>query len=166
MVVDRNRYSGAVMTPIQWNAELAESVGWKEAYPHVEREAKRVLDGLPEGGELTTTDLVEELYPSRFAQGEGILARKRIFKALRALIRHGLAGYVTQLEEQVARKGPMKGRYVRPRVWHRKKPITGRWGIFLTDAGGPYISCESAPATLELLEYLVDLANRAEAGTT
>lgn len=107
------------MMPGEWNAILAPSVGWKEAYAAVEREARAHLQ-LSVLGEDTvgTTELVEQLYPEQFARGEGITARKRLFKALAALTTHGLSDCCTRGPER-----PLKHskKMVRGWLWHAPK---------------------------------------------
>lgn len=106
------------MTPIEWNRLLAPTVPWEEAYAAVERAAKLVLEGSPLTP-LGTSELVETLYPQRLAVGDGITARRRIFKALQALEKHGLAEYVSIGAPQ---KMPKLNKTIRPRLWHERKP--------------------------------------------
>lgn len=72
------------MTPQEWNAALSKANGWEIAYPVVEREARAFLEETTLTH--TTSELVEHLFPERFArQSEaGQMARKRIYKALLA----------------------------------------------------------------------------------
>lgn len=106
------------MTPQQWNEALAEGVAWQKAYAEVEKQARAHLIANPcfDAG-CTTEELVEALYPAKLALGDGILARKRIFKALKALATRGLADCASRGPARVLgnRKSGVK---IRPWLWH------------------------------------------------
>lgn len=105
------------MQPSEWNRLLAEAVPWAEAYPAVEREARAYLVVTTDGGlRCTTGELVEALYPEQFAKGDGITARKRIYKALAALATRGLADCCTKGEPRPLKHN--KKKLVRPWLWH------------------------------------------------
>lgn len=107
---------GDRMTPFQWDAIMYTAVPWQEAYATVEREARHVLDNDPTlDGNLSTAELVERLYSEEWARGDGITARKRIFKALRALTTRGLADCCHRGEERRLRHS---NKMVRPWLWH------------------------------------------------
>lgn len=106
----------------EWNRLLAEAVPWAEAYPAVEREARAHLIitavDLPFVG-ISTAELVQALYSEQFAKGEGITARKRIYKALAALATRGLADCCTKGEPRPLKHN--KKKLVRPWLWHAPK---------------------------------------------
>lgn len=105
------------MTPADWNLILAPDVPWQKAYASVEASARAHLIANPcfDAG-CSTEELVEALYPKRFAIGDGILARKRIYKALAALATRGLADCATRGPER--NLGHTKNLKVRPWLWH------------------------------------------------
>jgi hypothetical protein len=73
------------VTQTEWEATLAPSIHWREAYAAVEAEVRAVLLGLPEGKEVTTAMLVIRLY-----DGQNHQTKERLFSALKALAVHGL----------------------------------------------------------------------------
>ncbi len=104
------------LIPALWNEHLGPAVPWNLAYPIVERETRAVLKHDPRAGEgLTTTELVEILYPEKLAKGDGITARKRIFKALAALATRSLADCASRGEP---RRLKHLHRTVKPWIWH------------------------------------------------
>lgn len=118
-----------------WNPLLAPEVHWRDAYPIVEAAVKALLTANPKykGLELTTTELVEALYPEEEARGNGAAARQRIFRALEALADHGLKHWHYRGPPRMTRAGQ-----VRPRVWHaERKPICPNCGFEL--AAGPCV---------------------------
>lgn len=94
-------------------AAVAPSQDWRTAYPFVEGEAKRVLDGLPEGSTVSTKALVDAIYSPALPQDERVHAR--LFKALNACALKGLKAYMTLGEEETI------GNFGRGRrkLWHR-----------------------------------------------
>lgn len=109
------------MTPADWNAALAPHVGWQAAYGTVENAVKLAFASpVLDGQTLSTSALVEALYPEQFARGEGITARKRIYKALAALATRGLAAYATRGPERLLKH---TNKLVRPWLWHSAAPI-------------------------------------------
>lgn len=108
----------------EWNRLLAEAVPWAEAYPAVEREARAYLQISFCGAvmqNMTTGELVEKLYSEQFAKGEGITARKRIYKALAALATRGLADCCTKGEPRPLKHN--KKKLVRPWLWHAPRTV-------------------------------------------
>lgn len=108
------------MTPSQWNIALAPSVAWQSAYADVEKQARAHLTANPciDDG-CSTEELVEALYPLRLAQGDGILARRRIYKALAALATRGLADCATRGAPR--NLGKTKNTKIRPWLWHEPR---------------------------------------------
>jgi hypothetical protein len=90
------------MTPDEWNNLLAPSVPWRQAYQSVGREARAYLEiTQPDGDGLTTAQLVECLYPADDARGSaGLVARKRMFRALAALADHDMKDWCTRGEKR------------------------------------------------------------------
>lgn len=102
-----------------WNATLAPDVGWKLAYAEVERVSRIMLTARPVPGDgHTTAEMVELLYPEAQARGDGILARRRIFKALDALATRGLADCAHRGAERKVKHGT---RMIRPWRWHEPR---------------------------------------------
>lgn len=104
------------MTPQDWNEILAPAKPWQTAYAAVEQYARAHLLANPcfDAG-CSTEELVEALYPSRLAIGDGILARRRIYKALAALATRGLADCATRGPERKLNK---IGAKIKPWLWH------------------------------------------------
>jgi hypothetical protein len=109
------------MTPAEWNEAMSKP--WQTAYAAVERAARKYLHAMNDDEYLTTAELVEELYPERFARGDGITARRRIFKAL--LATRNKTGEPAMLAD-CRERGPeqprrgTRGQMIRP--WHWFKP--------------------------------------------
>lgn len=106
------------MTPADWNTVLAPTMGWQAAYAVVEREAREFLSrqlASTQPATFTTSELAEALYPEKLARGDGITARKRLFKALAALATHDLADCASRGEP---RKLKHTNKTVRPWIWH------------------------------------------------
>lgn len=102
-------------TPQQWNTALSDK-SWQLAYAYVEANVREFLrDQISLA--YSTRELVEAIYPQQFARGDGILARKRIFKALTALATRGLADCCTRGEPKLNR---MK-QTIRPWIWHEPR---------------------------------------------
>lgn len=105
------------MTPAQWAEALRPAVPWQAAYKVVAEVTRALLAAEPGGDHyLTTSDLVERLFPEHLARGEGITARRRMFSALAALAKHDLADCATR---GPARKMKHLGKMVHPWHWHR-----------------------------------------------
>ena len=102
------------MLPAEWNAALAPDVPWRDAYATVAREARQFLVHTPFEN-LSTTELVDKLYPEALARGEGITVRKRIFKALGILAKRDLADCATRGAERRVKFNPKP---IRPWIWH------------------------------------------------
>lgn len=107
---------GDRMTPFQWDNAMHPTSPWQVAYGEVEREARYTLENDPTlDTDMSTAALVERLYPEEWARGKGITARKRIFKALRALTTRGLADCCHRGAERRLRHS---NKMVRPWLWH------------------------------------------------
>lgn len=104
------------MKPADWNEHLEPQRPWRHAYWIVEVEVRNVLSQDRFAHDLlSTTALVELLYPVQFAVGGGRAARNRIFKALAALATRGLAEYTTRGEPVKIKR---LGKLARPWLWH------------------------------------------------
>lgn len=108
---------------------LAADNGWQSAYAYVEETVRERLSDPDtvarlhlEADTLSTTALVELLWPEQFAKGDGITARKRLYKALKALATRGLADCAERgvSEERVI--GGVK-RFARPWRWHAPRAV-------------------------------------------
>lgn len=106
------------LLPQQWNDAMASTVRWQDAYATVEAQARLILQHdirAAAPNTLTTTELVEILYPPQFIKSENAkYARERIFKALRALSVRALADCATR---GLPKKTKFKGT-ARPWLWH------------------------------------------------
>lgn len=110
------------MTPHDWDAVM-KLASWEPGYAAVEREARHYLDQLP--FETRTTDeLVEALYPAQWARGNGILARRRIYKALKALSIRALADCCERGPE---RKRKHSSNMINPWLWHAATTHNSEW---------------------------------------
>lgn len=109
------------MTPVEWEIACGREIGWRKAYAAVEEGARAYLSQLSETGYVTTTQLVEALYPIAAVRGEGTFVRDRIFKALLA----NVDGKPAILPE-CRMRGPVKrirgGVKAAPWLWTRPKP--------------------------------------------
>lgn len=106
------------MTPADWTKALAPDVPWQQAYEMVRDQAawQLELNVLWDGRRtVTTAELVEAMWPEALARGDGIVARRRLFKALAALATRGLSRYCTK---GPARKHKTTGRPIVPWMWH------------------------------------------------
>lgn len=97
-------------------AALDPDVGYLEAYAAVEAALREVM---PAGRTFSTEQLVEMLAPAdNWVHGDReTLARKRIYKALDALAKHGLKSWVTLGPPERGRFGTM-----RRKLWRRTNP--------------------------------------------
>lgn len=100
------------MTPAEW--EVLSNRGWREFYPIVHDHATQELAKLQPGAEISMTELIERLFPSSLARGNGITARQKMFDAMIAAVKKDLLqGY--------HHPGPARrymGKNVHPHVWH------------------------------------------------
>lgn len=107
------------MRPYEWNSALRSSVPVLNAYNVVAREARAFLIANRHAGPYSTDEVVEALYPIRFARTstEAMWARERIAKALtkRALGTYALADCMSE-GPPIALMG--KGAYNRLPQWH------------------------------------------------
>jgi hypothetical protein len=109
------------MTPIIWTEAHRSKPTWQAFYPYVAQQTRAYLRAHPlaEDGTLSTHELVEVMFPEQLAVGEGIVARRRIYKALMALTIRDLADCCTRGPKQKL-FGPTKGGpAVRPWRWHQ-----------------------------------------------
>lgn len=110
-------------TSTSWNELFATGAPWRPAYAAL---AEAVVAVLSEGGkQYLPAALIEKIYSESLARGDGILARKRMFKGLRALAKH-------QFKHCVKQGTPVNfhGRVLRPYIWF--KPDEGPWPPVLT----------------------------------
>lgn len=72
------------MMPAEW--AILPQLTWQQQHSIVEREVRAHFAANPrlDGEYLTTAELVEALFPERFAKGDGLVARNLIFKRLLA----------------------------------------------------------------------------------
>lgn len=75
------------MTPLEIEVELREEIGWQRAQEVVDQIGRELLASLPATQTITTTDLVNRLYPLQAVRGDG-KARQRLFKILQQVY-HG-----------------------------------------------------------------------------
>lgn len=97
-------------------ANQALAAGNNAAYAYLAREVRRFLSQrhcTHAGFTYSPVELVEALYPEATARGDGILARRRIFKVLRRLA-------ITDLADCAARGPEVKkfGRTMHVWLWH------------------------------------------------
>ena len=100
-------------------AALAPENAWAIAYPVVAQEVRNWLENpgsVPLIGTVTTTELVDLLWPEKRARGEHITRRLRLFKALAALAEHDLSDCCTRGEPRKLKHG---SKLVRPWLWHK-----------------------------------------------
>lgn len=97
-----------------WVEALAPTVPWQIAYATVEREAREYLTNLP-APRLSTSGLVEALFPVMSTRGAGIKARNRIFLALKALAKHTMK----DCAQAVPGHKTYFGRQTKPLIWTR-----------------------------------------------
>lgn len=109
------------MTPAEWNSAMAPEQPWQKAYATVEAEARRHLSALGDAVFINTNELVEDLYPAKFALGPGgMAARGRIIKALLATMRNsGEPAFLADCRERGAPVLNHWGKKVEPWQWHR-----------------------------------------------
>lgn len=105
------------MTPEQWNKALAPEVPWPEAYAVVEREVRALLTA-ERGCVFATAEVVQEIYQEHPTSHDpvGMDARRRIFKALRALATRGLKDCCTKGEPEPSTT--FAGRTIQRWRWH------------------------------------------------
>lgn len=106
------------MTPQEWNVALP-GKRWQETYPIIEREARAFLELRKAKSTITTSELVEFLYPRKFAEQSdaGLEARAIIFKALLADKNPWRSEYAAQGPKRLT--GMNKGS--RPWLWGARR---------------------------------------------
>ena len=88
--------------PTEWNFVLAPDQHWTVAYPKVERRVREFLS--EQWANLTTDELVQQLYPVAQVRGEAAMtARQRLYRALMTLAKHGLADCASTYKKPGAR---------------------------------------------------------------
>lgn len=110
-----------MLTPAQWTAAMAETVPWQVAYKEAARITRNYLLAHPlaEDGSLSTHELVEALFPEQLARGDGVYARRRLYKALMAQTIRDLADCCTRGPEQRLYGEAKGGPKIRPWRWHQ-----------------------------------------------
>jgi hypothetical protein len=110
-----------MLTPTEWNEILAPEVPWLDCYPAIGLHARDSLEALPAGHSITTTELLDRLYPAKLAakSDAGTAARKRILAALFAKKNPWRARYSTPQPKRA--KGRLKGTV--PLLWHGPKTV-------------------------------------------
>lgn len=108
------------MTPIDWTNAMRADVPWQVCYPEVAKITRAWLKASPiaDVDTMSTHELVEALFPEKLAVGEGIYARRRIFRALMALTTRDLKDCCTQGAKQSMFGAGKSGPKVRPWRWH------------------------------------------------
>jgi hypothetical protein len=106
------------MTPPEWNVALAPESDWHKAYAAAQNAAMAWLETQPPDMTFSTNELIEALYPAALAKGDGIFARRRMFRGIIAGANNNksIAPYVTR-SAPVMHPGFHK--MVRPWIWHR-----------------------------------------------
>ena len=103
-------------TPQQWASELGKDRAWQSAYGFVATVVRQYTATVRKP--MTSTQLVQELFPIEYARDDGaVAARRRIFKALRTLA-HGV------LKDHVTRGVPamVYGHMASSYVWQTPEP--------------------------------------------
>lgn len=106
---------------IDWANMLRGDVPWATAYAEVAKVVRQWLMAHPiaEDHSISTHDLVEGMFPESLAVGDGIYARRRLYKALMAQATRGLADCCTR-GPATKKFGPSKGGpTIRPWKWHQ-----------------------------------------------
>jgi hypothetical protein len=118
---------------------LAADNDWQGAYAYVEESVRERLSDPDtvarlhlEQDTLSTNQIVELMWPERFAKGDGITARKRLYKALKALATRGLADCCERGPQVEVVIAGVK-RFARPWRWHAPKPPAYATGPFPAD---------------------------------
>lgn len=134
--------------PGEWNMILRPDAPWRDAYATVETSVRDYVQRVLNAGDLISTNtLVEALYPARFAKGEGITARRRMYKALAALATHGLADCCTKGAET---KFGRSHKPVKPWLWHAPRAM----GVTLPVQK---VCCPHCGESFETIQVTVDV---------
>ena len=107
---------------INWGEILIPEVPWTEAYPLVEAAALTILENVTVGHTLSTEQLAEHIWPEMECRGEAIMRRPRLFRALEALAKHGLASCVSFEEDTTSYWAQRLGKVVHRKRWHAPDP--------------------------------------------
>ena len=113
---------------------LAADNAWQGAYEYAEESVRERLSDPDtvarlhlEQDTLSTNQIVELMWPEQFAKGDGITARKRLYKALKALATRGLADCCERGPQVEVVIAGVK-RFARPWRWHAPKTTPLREG--------------------------------------
>lgn len=151
------------MTPNDWTEAML-TANWKEQHRIVEREVRAhfIANPLLDGEHLTTNELVEVLFPERFAKGDGITARNLIYKRLLAT---GKPGY-RMWQDDFRYRGPERQgnvgflRAIKPWYWHaagKPAPDPLRTSFLAAVNRAPEYSCwRNADGAIELQPTMTD----------
>lgn len=97
------------ISPLAWATILAPSQHWRECYPIVAGEARRVLKTLGPDQSISTAHLVDQFLPESVIRGaEQVDARQRMFRALMALAVHDLSDCASRGPEERNSFGVMR----------------------------------------------------------
>jgi len=108
---------------IAWADVLAVDNPWTTCYPIVQDAAKLILEALPSGKTIATDQLVELIWPEKNCRGPAIMVqRPRLYRALDALAKHGLASYVSHEEDTTSYWAQRTGRVIKRKRWHAPDP--------------------------------------------
>lgn len=107
-----------------WLTILAKGNKWQNCYPIIARETRKVLEGLGEGETLDTRGLINRMWPEANevwnSGSAGRSALARMGAALRALLKHELAGCATLGMSEPVKRGGWTCAPSRPAwFWHR-----------------------------------------------
>ncbi len=104
-----------------WVSVLAPDQPWQEAYAIVELHSRALLSQLDDGMVLSTTQVVDWLWPKRFrvlGDVDQAAAHRRLYKSLNALQRHDLMDCCT-----LGTPRKIYGRVSTPVLWHKPDPV-------------------------------------------
>lgn len=152
------------MTPSAWTAAML-AASWKEQHRIVEQQVRAhfIANPLLDGEHLTTNELVEVLFPERFAIDDGITARNLIYKRLLAKGKPGEPMWQDAYRYRgPARQGKCAGylKAVQPWYWHaagKPAPDPLRVSFLAAVNRAPEYSCwRNADGAIELQPTMTD----------
>jgi hypothetical protein len=108
-------------TMIDWTEKLDPTIPWRVAYADVATVVRAWLLAHPiaETNSISTHELVEGLFPAALAKGAGIVARRRLYKALMAQTTRDLADCCSRGPLQPLHGHGKSGPKIRPWRWHQ-----------------------------------------------